>query len=159
MEGLRKRLSEDHARLRQLFDDLVNAAEGADAPTLDRVWGDFESGLLAHMDAEEKYLLGPFEQTHPEETRQILDEHARIRALVADLGVRTELHTLRKGVVDALVRELEQHSAREDRLLYRWAEQATDEETQRSLLDHLDQETERRRQRWHDERARTETNA
>lgn len=147
-QSIRSRLFSEHDELQGLLQQLRNAAEKADEPTLVRVWGDFESKLLAHLDAEESYLLPAFEQAHPEEAQKIRDEHARIRKLVAELGVRAELHCLRLQTVEALVDELRQHANEEDRWFYQWADETADEPTRARLFEHLAQGAEERLAAW-----------
>lgn len=144
MARIRDELHADHVRLDRLFRELVDSVEGADPPTIQRMWSRFESGLLAHFDAEERYILPLLEKDHAAEARGIEQEHDRIRRLVAELGVRADLHTLRKNVVDELVATLRAHAEREDRTLYPLADAALDEETRRKLFDFLRRETGRR---------------
>src|SRR5205809_312694 len=110
---LDQRFVDDHARLEALFCELLNAAEGVDQPTLQKAWAEFEDSLLTHLDAEERYLLPRFEHKAPDAVRAIRSEHTRIRKLIAELGVTTELHLLRKSVAEELVQTLRAHAARE----------------------------------------------
>src|SRR5512138_3536690 len=96
-------LEQDHKRLEALMTDLMNAVDGIDQPTLQKVWAEFEAGLLSHLDAEEKYLLPRFEAESPGVVREIRAEHEQIRRLVAELGVATDLHLLRKTVAEDLI--------------------------------------------------------
>jgi hemerythrin-like domain-containing protein len=130
-------LAHDHARLERLFVELSNAVEGADQPTLAGVWTDFEHGLLTHLEAEERYLLPLVEPAHPEEAGTLRREHARIRALILDLGVRTDLHILRQEAAAELLDLLRRHAEWEDRTLYPWAEAIIDDASRRSLIELL----------------------
>jgi hypothetical protein len=116
--SLRELMNEDHTRLEQLFQALLDAAEGADQPTLQRIWGDFERGLITHLVAEERYLLPLVETEYPVDAQRLRREHAKIRALVADLGVKTDLHLLRKDKAAELVELLRSHARWEDATLY-----------------------------------------
>ena len=137
-------LTDDHARLEGLFRDLLNAAEGIDQPTLRRVWTQFEAGLLAHLDAEEQYLLPHFAKERPVAVRTIRAEHEQIRRLVAELGVATDLHLLRKRTTDDLIAALRAHAQRETQSLYPWPEQATDEPNKVGFVQTLVEEAQRR---------------
>jgi hemerythrin superfamily protein len=130
---LHENLRADHERLDRLFDDLTNAAEGTDAAALRATWSAFESGLLAHIDAEEEHLLPRLEERAPEVVLEIREEHRHIRKLVAELGVMVDLHALRKETVDELVRSLRSHAAREDRTAYDWADALLDARSRRAL--------------------------
>jgi hemerythrin-like domain-containing protein len=122
MESIRTRLLREHAELRRVFDELSNAVEGADAPTVVRVWTEFERALERHLCLEEEQLFPALELRHRAEVRRLREEHTWIRALVAELGLRADLHTLRKDVADALVAALTEHAEQEDRGLYAWAD-------------------------------------
>lgn len=144
MARIQEELRADHARLERLVTELVDTVEGADEPTIQQMWSRFESGLLAHFDAEERYILPLLERDHAAEVRGIRDEHDRIRRLMAELGVRADLHTLRKDVVDELIAALRAHAEREDRTLYPLADAAADVGTRERLFDALRRETRRR---------------
>jgi hemerythrin superfamily protein len=144
MAQIQEELRADHTRLEALFGELVDTVEGADEPTIQQMWSRFESGLLAHFDAEERYILPLLEKDHAAEVQGIEEEHDRIRRLVAELGVRADLHTLRKDVVDELIATLRAHAEREDRTLYPLADAAADAETRLKALDFLRREAKRR---------------
>jgi adenylylsulfate kinase len=137
MTNIHTLLTKDHERLERLFRDLENAVEGADQPTIQRGWGEFERGLLAHLDAEERLLFPLLEAEHPRDVTRALQEHARVRALLADLGVRTDLHLLRKDVAAELLSRLREHAAWEDQTLYPWAAAKANEQTGLSLREAL----------------------
>lgn len=144
MPTLHDELCADHERLDALFQDLLNAAEGADQPTLQRIWARFESGLMAHLEAEETHLLGVLEKVAPDEVDKIRAEHEQIRKLISELGVITELHQLRKEVADLLVWTLRDHAAYEDRTLYKRADELMSEEDRDIVRRFLRDEAERR---------------
>jgi len=137
--SLRALLTVDHARLEWIFTELMNAVEGADQPTLQQAWTDFESGLLRHLEAEERLIVPALEVEHPEEIRMLRRDHARIRGLIAELGVSTDLHLLRSHMAEELLQRLRSHARWEDETLYRWAEEAIDETGRRSLFETLKQ--------------------
>ena len=119
MNDVKARLTQDHqeldALLRCLSEDV--AAPECDAP-LQSTWCQFETRLLCHMDAEERYLLPLIEASHPAEAARTLQEHQSIRQIVSELGVAIELHTARQPAMDALVKLLHDHAQREDSILY-----------------------------------------
>jgi hemerythrin superfamily protein len=137
MTNLHTLLTHDHERLDALFCELENAVDGADQPTIQRGWGEFERGLLAHFEAEERLLFPLLEVEHPAEVRRAQEDHERIRALLADLGVRTDLHLLRKDVAAELLTRLRDHAAWEDRTLYPWAAAQAREQAALAIEDAL----------------------
>ena len=75
-----------------------------------------------------------FARLEPEEARTILDEHGRIRARISYLGAALDLHAVRLGMIRALAYELDAHARREDKLLYRWADEHVNELDRAPLL-------------------------
>lgn len=141
---IREELGADHARLAKMFRTLVDTVEGADLPDVARTWAEFEGGLLAHLDVEEKRLFPLLAHEHPDAVASALRQHARVRELIAELGVRAELHTIRKWAVDELVALLAGHAAFEDEMLYPLADAAMDEVRQRLALQSLREDAQRR---------------
>lgn len=122
MEPIGKRLFADHERLGGIFDRLLNCVHVNDQPAIDAAWTEFESALLAHLEAEEVHLLPIFAQVDREEVTAIRQDHAKIRYLLAEMGVRLELHCVKERTVERLIQSLRAHAAREERLLYEWAD-------------------------------------
>jgi len=117
--AIHERLNHDHERLAILFGELESAVEGANRPTVQAVFTEFESSVLAHFEAEERWLFPALELRHRKEVTDLRREHAHIRRLISDLGIRADLGILRKDVADELVRDLRAHAAREDADIYR----------------------------------------
>ena len=132
-EDIHALLVADHRRLEQLFCELENAVEGADQRTIQRDWTDFERGVLAHFEAEERLIFPLLESEHAREVEQAKRDHELVRTLLANLGVRTDLHLLRKDVADELIAHLREHAAWEDRTLYPWAQGKACGETRGAL--------------------------
>jgi hemerythrin superfamily protein len=116
-----RHLLADHQRLDALFDRLLNVVHAGDWAASHATWSRFEQDLLNHIDAEEVFLLPTFERVDPRETAGLRQEHATIRYLLADMGVRLELHAVKEENVQRLVDSLRAHAAREEALLYGWA--------------------------------------
>jgi hemerythrin-like domain-containing protein len=116
----------DHERLEASFLDLVDEFHEGDRDDLRAAWARFERGLLAHFDAEERYLLPLFARVDPGEAAALVAEHDLFRREVAELGVGVDLHVVRLDAARELVDGLREHAAREERLFYRWAEAHVD---------------------------------
>lgn len=123
--NVRESLGRDHAAIDRRLSDLANAADGADLPTILRVFREVDRGLRAHIDGEEHYLFGDFEKHHPNEIRELRQEHDRFRRSLDELMIRTELHTVRKEDFERLVSELRAHADKENKTLYRWADETS----------------------------------
>jgi hypothetical protein len=114
-------LLSDHQRLDELFARLLDDVHCGDWTVCQATWSRFERELLQPLEAEETFLLPMFEREYPEETTVLRADHTSIRRLLADLGIQVELHALREQNARYFVESLRGHAAREELLLYRWA--------------------------------------
>ena len=114
-------LLSDHQRLDKLFERLLDDVRSGDWTLCQATWSAFEAQLLEHLETEERFLLPSFKHEHAIETAGLQDEHVNIRRLLADLGVRIELHSLREQHVQRFIEFLRAHAAREEALIYRLA--------------------------------------
>jgi hypothetical protein len=119
-------LGEDHARLERAFDALLTVAERGDWDDLRRRWPSFDRELTRHMDAEEIRIISGFGREHPREARTLLDDHARIRAQLTELGLALELGHVSIERAQGFLIDLREHAAREDAVLYPWAARGLD---------------------------------
>lgn len=132
---IRDQFLADHERLEVLFDRLLSAFEANDRDGMARLWTEFESGLLAHMETEEAHLIPHLQRASPRNARILVQEHRHIRTRLTELGVALDLHTIRLDTARSFVDELRAHARNEDRLLYQWAEERLDQTERISLLD------------------------
>ncbi|HTT72147.1 MAG TPA: hemerythrin domain-containing protein [Anaeromyxobacteraceae bacterium] len=116
-------LGRDHERLRVLFAQLLDEFREGDREELRTTWTAFESGLLAHLAAEERHLFPLFRKVDPEESSALLREHGEFRRTLDELGVGVDLHSVKLDVAQAFVDALTAHGRREDQRLYQWAEE------------------------------------
>lgn len=121
-ESLRAELKGDHERLRALFDKTVAAFQANERTDAAHLWSEFDAALQRHLELEERHILPLFAQVDPKETASLAHEHEEIRRKLLELGVGVDLHLARADRVEAFVRALEDHAAREDALMYRWAQ-------------------------------------
>jgi len=87
------------------------------------VWTEFDARLLAHMDAEERFMIPVLQRANPRAARAILEEHKHFRNRLTELCTEVDLHTIRLHEARSLVGELRAHSAHEDKTLYGLADQ------------------------------------
>jgi hemerythrin superfamily protein len=130
-------LHRDHQRLDALFEELLNHVHVNDAQLIDATWTRFERGLLAHLEAEEQHMLPALEREDPAVAARVREEHAQIRAALAELGVGVEIHIVREEMVERFVQLLRAHGKREEETVYRWADRALDNTPKQSILDRL----------------------
>lgn len=130
-------LQEDHAKLEERCRALLEEMRAGEAPSRSAEWTRFEEALVAHFEAEEKYLLPAFAAERPDEAEWIRRDHARIRSLVNRLGVGIDLHTVRERTVRELVQSLREHAEREEASFYATAERMADERVRRSVIEQL----------------------
>jgi hypothetical protein len=140
-EDLRLLLSRDHVRLEALFEQLTTAVDADASAELPQLWTAFESGLTTHLALEERDILPGFAQLAPAEAAVLMREHAEIRKQLAQLGIALDLHLARAESIAEFVRMLRRHAAREDALMYRWAQRHLDGDVRSSLLAYLREPT------------------
>jgi hypothetical protein len=117
-------LSHDHARLDAMLSSLLELTHVNAQPALDVQWGAYETSLLAHLDAEEMFLLPGLAKQDSLHADRIRAEHAKIRELLAEVGVGLELHLVRESQMLELARFLREHAKMEQEPLYSWADRA-----------------------------------
>ncbi len=121
MNPIRTSLTHDHRELDALLQRLSEDAMAPErAAPLQATWGQFETRLTTHMEAEERELL-PLVEAAPLEVTHTLVEHAQIRQLVAELGIAIDLHAARQPAIEGLIKLLRAHALREDHVLYEFA--------------------------------------
>lgn len=112
-----------HTYLRELLAQIIAAMDANEREQVDELWTKLDHGLLAHMEAEERYVLPVFAHIDPTEARELLREHGALREELLELGIAVDLHCARcersRDFADLLMR----HAGREEALLYRWADQ------------------------------------
>jgi hypothetical protein len=118
-------MERSHQHLDDLYGQLLAAME-ANAPDVCALWTRFDHELLAHMEAEERFVLPKFAHVDANEAMSLLREHGAIREQLLEIGVAIDLHQARYARALELVEKLRAHAGREDHLLYRWADQNLD---------------------------------
>ena len=119
-------------RYQRLLDAMV-----VGAPEVRELWTQLDHELLAHMEGEERYVLPAFARFDREEAVALLQDHGRVRVQLLELGVAVDLHALRYERSLELVELLRAHGAREERVLYRWADRALDPSLTRAVFRHV----------------------
>jgi hypothetical protein len=134
---LRSLLSHDHVRLVRLLEQLLAASTLEARLDLARLWAEFESGLKRHLQLEECYLFPGLQQLAPAEAAVLVREHAEIRAHLSRVGIALELRLATHELAEEFARLLGIHAAREDALIYRWAEKQLAGPTRSALMGYL----------------------
>src|SRR4051812_16523309 len=91
----------DHQRLDALLEHLLVAFEANDREEIQGVWSEFESNLLTHLEAEEKFLIPALLSVRERDARALIAEHKHIRARLFELGAGIELHIVRNATARA----------------------------------------------------------
>jgi hemerythrin-like domain-containing protein len=115
-------MSASHRQLERTFQRLLSAVE-AGGPDMRELWTELDRGLLAHMEAEERFVLPAFARIDPDEAAALLREHGEIRQQLLELGIAIDLHCIRFAQSRRFIETLRAHADREDRLMYRWADE------------------------------------
>lgn len=120
--SLRQMLTLEHERLDQLFEALLAALRVDARDDAARLWGEFDAGLSAHMELEERYLFPALSEDNPREAAELRKEHETIRTQLTQLGIGIDLHRTCAETVSHFVELLRAHAKRENALAYQWAE-------------------------------------
>lgn len=120
--GLRSSLVREHMALDGCFDRLVAASRANAREDVAAAWADLDRLLSDHLAFEELVIFPELRPVDLHEIDALLHEHQKIRALMTEMGVEVDLHVVRLARVHELVELLRKHAAREDAVLYRWAE-------------------------------------
>jgi hemerythrin len=121
-----KYLQEHHAELERTMNQVLSAVETAAHPTDVRpMWLAFEKGIRAHFRAEEEeifpLMMASDEQKN--ETQALESEHVEILKEVEALGLQIDLHVARASAVGDLIAKLRAHAGREEKFMYKWADE------------------------------------
>jgi len=112
-----------HEHLRDQVTRLLAAMQANARADVTTLWNDLEHELLNHMEAEERFVLPGFARVDHGEATALLRDHGLIRENLLELGIALDLHCIRYERSQQFVDLLLRHAAREERLLYRWAEE------------------------------------
>ena len=114
-------LPDHHRRLAAMCNDLLACVYTADTRELATRWSALEDELLDHMAAEEEIILPHYVIHDYLDAQRIRDDHARIRQLIAPMGLDVELHEARADRLRRLIDEIRIHAMHEDAKMYPWA--------------------------------------
>jgi hypothetical protein len=109
--------------LGKLLDRVLAAMEANARDEVRGLWTELDHGLLAHMEAEERFVLPVFAHVDAEEARALLREHGLLREQLLQLGIAVDLHCVRYEWSREFAELLERHAGREENLSYRWADE------------------------------------
>ena len=131
---------QDHLKLDTMLESLIDAARAGDRDELGRRWDIFESVLLAHVDAEEMFMLPALARHDPARAKAIHDEHAKIREVLATAALALDLHTMKEEHLVELRVKIEEHARSEEVDFYRWADEALPQTTLASIRRRLEKQ-------------------
>jgi hemerythrin superfamily protein len=131
------RFLDDHRRVETGLERLLAVVAANYREDMSRLWTDFDAGLLAHLEAEEKYLIPALSRVCERDARVVVQEHRHIRTRLTELGTAVDLHLVQLSSVRNFIDELRAHAKSEDRLLYQWADGHLDEPGHTSVIDAL----------------------
>lgn len=114
-------LGAEHARLEQLFEEMLSAFQADARVEAQTLWSQFDSELRAHMALEESRILPRLQQVNAPEAAALRREHDSLREKLLQLGIGVDLHITRDAHVEAFLAELRAHAKREDALMYRFS--------------------------------------
>lgn len=128
-------LKRSHELMRDRAGSLFTAMQANARSEVATLWNELERKLLDHMDAEERFVLPALAHVDYGEASELLREHGLIRQQLLELGVAVDLHFIRYENSQQFLDVLLQHAEREERLLYRWAEERLAPEDVQAIKD------------------------
>jgi iron-sulfur cluster repair protein YtfE (RIC family) len=111
-----------HEQLRDQVTRLLAAMQANARADVTTLWNELEHNLLNHMEAEERFVLPAFAHVDYGEATALLRDHGLIRESLLELGIAVDLHCIRYERSQEFIDLLLRHAEREERLLYRWAD-------------------------------------
>jgi len=123
-EAIVTALRADHDHLHTLASSVMARVVDGDREGVREAVGDMQARVLAHLDGEERHLIGAYALSNPEDARELVREHAEIRRALAEFDVAVDLHYLRASATESFLSTLRAHAARENAGLYPWAVEA-----------------------------------
>jgi hemerythrin-like domain-containing protein len=134
---IRAHLKEHHDRLDALFAELM---AGTGEPASRRqIFAEFESALVAHLEAEEAHLFPFLEADFSEEIRALREEHELIRREVATLFGAGAAAALDPEPARRFGERLHRHAQREEKMLYTLANDDSASDRYQRLVAYLEQ--------------------
>jgi iron-sulfur cluster repair protein YtfE (RIC family) len=115
-------LAAHHREIERACLEIMSAGLTDDPRDLTLRWRVIERELLAHMATEEELLIPGFQQVDPENAQLLRDDHAALRKQALDLAIAIQLHTVRLDQLQTFIDALRAHAAREEQVLYPWAQ-------------------------------------
>ena len=124
---LHELLSADHAEMRSLSQEFLNAVHANDWSGADAIFGRLEQLVERHMSFEEEQVFPVFDdypgQVPSEALEPMRSQHEDIRKALQETGISLQLHQVREPVMQALTAALDKHAAAEDA----WADAVLEE--------------------------------
>jgi hypothetical protein len=137
-------LPRDHQRIDAMLTSILELVHVDRRPQLAEQWSAFEDAVLAHLDAEEMFMLPELSHHDPVRAGEIHDQHLTIRRLLAEVGIGIDLHVVREAQLERLASFLREHATSEERDFYRWADETLPQPALASVLRRLRSTWERR---------------
>jgi hypothetical protein len=98
----------------------------------------FERQIIAHLEAEETWLLPAFARARPQACETVRAEHARIRGSLDAVARSIDANAADHRALHDLLQHLLEHCQREEGDLYRWAETAISESDSRAVIQKIE---------------------
>lgn len=115
-------LGTHHRSLERRFDEVLTALRLGDHPQAASLWTALDRELTEHLALEERELLPKLAEREPAAVEGLRAEHAQLRRDLGELGIAVDLKRITASSAQAFFDHLRAHAAREDALLYRWAD-------------------------------------
>lgn len=149
ISGLCAAMRFDHERLEIGARHLLECVLFGRADVVEQAFSRFCAEMMAHLEAEQNYMLPAFEKEHADEAKLIREDHALVRALLATIAEQVARRAATPDTIRKLIEAVRASGEREVKSLYPWAEHGVEMADSRAALEHIQRaETNRKRQKW-----------
>jgi hypothetical protein len=107
-------LEADHTRLDAMLELVARSVREDALEDAKARWNELDVALLAHLDAEEMFVIPAMMALDASAAREIVAEHGEIRCSLGDIGIGFDLHMVRADAIDAFCTRLRAHAAHEE---------------------------------------------
>jgi hypothetical protein len=115
---LHQLLSDDHAEMRKLIGEFLQAVQAGNWPSADAIFGKLEPLIDRHITFEEVKVFPVFHE-YPDQVpaaslSAMIQQHDAISKALRETGIGLQLHQIREPVMRQLADIIDEHAAEED---------------------------------------------
>jgi hypothetical protein len=136
--GLYAALTFHHARLETSLRHVIATLHLEGTGSAEACFEAFHRELFALLEAEETWLLPPYEGARPRAAEIVREQHAKLRAAAALAAEALAASVVDERPLHELDQLLAEHCRSEESDLYRWSETAIGQQASRAVLQKIE---------------------